>query len=346
MKGKMKAAVLYKPLDLRVEDVNIPKVNSQKVLVKMKRVGICGSDVYYYLKGSVASFIVRKPLILGHECAGEIAEVGSKVKNLKVGQRVVIEPGFICGKCEYCRKGRYNLCEDVIFYGTPPYDGAFAEYVSAPEQNVYIIPDEISYEEGAMIEPLAVGMMATKMGEVTAQDIVIVLGAGPIGQMALQASRTYGASEIFVTDIINYRLEYAKKYGAREVINSLNEDVIKKILEFTDNKGIDVAIEASGAASAIQQTLEIVKSGGRTVLVGYPQGDIKMPMSKVISKELRIQGIHRYANVFPTAIRAVSSGKAVVKPYVTHVFPLDQITKAFEANVNKNGNPMKIQIEM
>ena len=174
MEGKMKTAILYKPLDLRVKDVNIPKIDSHKVLVKMKRVGICGSDIHYYLEGSVSSFIIKEPLILGHECAGEIAEVGSNVKNLKVGQRVVIEPGFTCGKCEYCRNGRYNLCREVIFYGTPPYDGAFAEYVSAPEQNVYVIPDEISYEEGAMIEPLAVGMMATKMGEVTAQDIVVV----------------------------------------------------------------------------------------------------------------------------------------------------------------------------
>lgn len=346
MKGKMKAAVLHKPLDLRVEEVNIPQIRPNEVLVKMKRVGICGSDIHYYLEGQVASFIVKKPLILGHECAGEIAEVGSKVKNFESGQRVVIEPGFTCGKCEYCRKGRYNLCREVKFYATPPYDGTFAEYVSAPEQNVYIISDEMSYEEGAMIEPLAVGMMAAKMGEVTAQDIVAVLGAGPIGQMALQASKTYGASETFVTDIIDYRLEYAKKNGAKEVINSSNENVIERILDLTDGKGVDVVIEASGAPSAIQQALDIVKSGGRVVLVGYPQKDVPMPIPKLISKELRIQGIHRYANVFPTAIRAVSSGKAAVKSYITHVFPLDQIKEAFETNVNKIGNPMKTQIEI
>ncbi len=299
----MKAVVLHKPLDLRVEEVSIPQIGSNEVLVKMKRVGICGSDVHYYLEGSVASYIVKEPLILGHECAGEIANIGNKVKNLKIGQRVVIEPGFTCGKCEYCRKGRYNLCGEVKFYGTPPYDGTFAEYVSAPEQNVYVMPDEMSYEEGAMIEPLAVGMMAAKMGKVTVHDIVAVIGAGPIGQMALQASKTYGAHETFVTDIIDYRLEYAKKYGAKGVINSAEEDMVEKIVELTDSKGVDVVIEASGATSAIQQAIDIVKPGGIIVLVGYPSRDVQMPLTKIISRELRIQGIHRYANVYPAAIK-------------------------------------------
>jgi len=346
MKGKMKAAVLHKPLDLRVEEVSIPQIGSNEVLVKMKRVGVCGSDIHFYLEGSIASFIVKKPLILGHECAGEIMEIGGEVKDLKIGQRVVIEPGFTCGKCEYCKTGRYNLCREVKFYAAPPYDGAFAEYVSAPEQNVYVMPDEMSYEEGAMIEPLAVGMMATKMGEVMAQDIVAVLGAGPIGQMALQAAKTYGVPEIFVTDVADYRLEYAKKFGANEVINTAKENIMEKIMELTDNKGIDIVIEASGASSAIQQSIDIVRPGGRIVLVGYPPKDVQMPLNKVISKELRIQGIHRYANVFPAAIKAVSSGKAVVKPFVTNVFSLEQINEAFEVNINKTGNPMKIQITL
>jgi L-iditol 2-dehydrogenase len=344
MKGKMKAAVLHKPLDLRVEEVSIPQIGSNEVLVKMKRVGVCGSDIHYYLEGSIGSLIVKKPLILGHECAGEIVEKGDEVKNFRIGQRVVIEPGFTCGKCEYCKTGRYNLCREVKFYAAPPYDGAFAEFVSAPEQNVFVMPDEMSFEEGAMIEPLAVGMMAAKMGEVTAHDTVAVLGAGPIGQMALQAAKTYGVLETFVTDVVDYRLEYAKKYGAKEVVNASKENMVEKIIELTDNKGVDVVIEASGASQSIQQSIDIVRLGGRIVLVGYPPKDVQMPLSNVIAKELRIQGIHRYANVYPTAIKAVSSGKAVVKPFVTNVFPLEQIKEAFEVNINKTGNPMKIQI--
>ena len=344
MKGKMKAAVLHKPLDLRVEEVSIPQIGSNEVLVKMKRVGVCGSDIHYYMEGSIASFTIKQPLILGHECAGEIVETGDKVKAFRIGQRVVIEPGFTCGKCEYCKTGRYNLCREVKFYAAPPYDGAFAEYVSAPEQNVFVMPDEMSFEEGAMIEPLAVGMMAAKMGEVTAHDTVAVLGAGPIGQMVLQAAKTYGVLETFVTDVVDYRLEYAKKYGAKEVVNASKENMVEKIIELTDNKGVDVVIEASGASQSIQQSIDIVKPGGRIVLVGYPPKDVQMPLNKVIAKELRIQGIHRYANVYPTAIKAVSSGKAVVKPFVTNVFPLEQIKEAFEVNINKTGNPMKIQI--
>ena len=345
-KGRMKAAVLYKPMDMRIEEIEIPKISSNEVLIKMKRVGICGSDVHFYLHGRIASFIVKNPLILGHECSGEIVEIGHDVSNLKPGQKVVIEPGFVCGKCFYCRLGRYNLCKDVKFYGAPPFHGAFAEYVTAPEQNVYPIPENMSYEEGAMIEPLAVGMMAAKMGKVSVNDAVAVLGAGPIGQMILQAAKVHGAPEIYVTDVIGYRLEYARKYGASEVINAATEDVINRIKDLTGDEGADVVIDASGAPSAIRQAVEIVRPGGRIVLVGYPSSDVPLPIAELISKELTLQGIHRYANVYPAAIKAVSSGKAIVKPYVTHVFSFERILEGFETHIKKIGNPMKIQIAM
>jgi len=342
----MKAAVLYKPMDMRIEEIDIPRISSNEVLVKMRRVGICGSDVHYYLNGRIASYVVEKPLILGHECSGEVAEVGEEVSRIRTGQRVVIEPGFVCGKCFYCRLGRYNLCREVRFYGTPPFHGAFAEYVAAPEQNVYPIPGNLSYEEGAMMEPLAVGMMAAKMGRVSVNDFVVVLGAGPIGQMVLQAAKAHGAPQVYVTDVIDYRLEYAKRFGASGIINAAEEDVAGRIREFTDGEGADVVIDASGAPSAIRQTVDIVRPGGRIVLVGYPPGDVSLPIPEIILKELTIQGIHRYANVYPAAIKAVSSGKAVLKPYVTHIFPFEKILEGFETHIKKIGNPMKIQIAM
>ena len=345
-KGRMKAAILYKPMDMRIEEIEIPQINSNEVLIRMKRVGICGSDVHFYLHGRIASFTVEKPLILGHECSGEIVEVGEEVSNLKPGQRVVIEPGFVCGECFYCKSGRYNLCRNVKFYGAPGFHGTFAEYVTAPRQNVYPIPESMSYEEGAMVEPLAVGMMAAKMGRVSVNDIVAVLGAGPIGQMALQAAKVHGAPEIYVTDEIDYRLEYARKYGASEVINAAAEDVVGRIKDLTDDEGVDVVIDASGAPSAIRQAINIVKPGGRIVLVGYPSNDVPLPIAEIISKELTLQGIHRYANVYPAAIKAVSSGKAIVKPYVTHIFPFERILEGFEAHIKKTGNPIKIQIAM
>ncbi len=346
MKGKMKAAVLHKPQDMRFEEVDIPQIGPNEVLVKMRTVGVCGSDVHFFLHGRISDFVVKAPLILGHECSGEVAEVGDNVQRVKIGQRVVVEPGFTCGKCEYCRGGRYNLCREVRFYGAPPVDGAFAEYAPASEQNVFPIPDSMSYEEGAMIEPFAVGMWAAERGKVSVNDSVAILGAGPIGQMALQAVRAHGTLEAYVTDVVDYRLDYAKRGGARAVVNPAHEDMVQRILELTDGEGVDVAIEASGATSSIRQALDIVKPGGRIVLVGYPVADVPMPLAKVLSKELDISGIHRYANVYPTAIQCVASGKVDVKPYITHKFPFDKILDGFEAHIKKTGNPMKVQIIM
>ncbi|MCD6470054.1 NAD(P)-dependent alcohol dehydrogenase [Candidatus Bathyarchaeota archaeon] len=343
---KMKAAVLYKPLDMRVEYVDIPSINPSEVLVRVKNVGICASDVHYYLHGKIASFIVEKPLILGHECSGEVVEVGEKVTGVEVGERVVIEPGFTCGSCEYCRSGRYNLCENVRFYGTPPYHGAFAEYVSAPAQNVYSMPNNMTYEEGAMIEPLAVGMMAAKRGRVTVHDTVAIFGAGPIGLLSLQAVRSHGVIDTYVIDIIDYRLDYAQKLGASEVINASKTDVIKQIMKLTQGKGVDVIIEASGSPKAIKQALEIIKPGGRIILVGYPLIEVPILIDKILAKELDILGVHRYANVFPTAIKCVASGKIDVKSLVTHIFPLEKILDGFETHIKKIGNPIKIQIKI
>ena len=344
--GKMRAAVLHKPLDLRVEMVDVPQVGAGDVLVRMRRVGICGSDVHFYLRGRIGSFVVEKPLILGHECSGEVAEVGEEVTNVEIGQKVVVEPGFTCGICEYCRSGRYNLCPDVRFYGTPPYDGTFAEYALAPAENVYPMPDKMTYEEGAMIEPLAVGLMATKRGKVSVHDSVAIFGAGPIGLLSLQAARSHGVIETFVVDIIDYRLDYALKLGAGTVINASKEDAAETIMKKTRGRGVDVVIEASGAPEAVKQALDVVKPGGRIVFVGYPPTEVPISIDKILIKELDILGVHRYANVFPTAIKLVSSGKIDVKSLVTHVFPLERILDGFKVHIDKIGNPIKVQIEI
>jgi len=343
---KMQAAVLYKPLDMRIEYVEAPKIGPKDVLVRIKRVGICGSDVHFYLHGKIASFVIETPIILGHECSGEITEIGSEVENVRIGQRVVIEPGFTCGVCEYCRSGRYNLCRSVKFYGAPPCDGAFAEYVSAPIQNVYPMPDNMSYEEGAMIEPLAVGMMAAKRGEVSVQDNVAIFGAGPIGLLAFQAVKSRGVIDTFVIDIIDHRLDYALKLGASSVINASKEDVTEKISKLTYGKGVDVIIEASGSAKAIQQALSIVKPGGRIVLVGHPLVEVPLLIDRIIEKEISILGSFRYANVFPTAIKCLSSGIIDVKSLITHVFPFEKILEGFETLIKKIGDPVKVQIEI
>jgi L-iditol 2-dehydrogenase len=344
--AKMRAAILYKPLNIKIEEIDAPMIGPKNVLVRVRRVGICGSDVHFYLHGKIGSFIVEKPLILGHECSGEVVEIGENVKNVSVGQRVIVEPGFTCGVCEYCRSGRYNLCPDVRFYGAPPYDGAFAEYVSAPEENVYPMPDNMTYGEGAMIEPLAVGLMAAKRGGISVHDKVAIFGAGPIGLLALQAAKSHGATETYIADLIKYRLEYAERLGADVTINALEEDTVSLIKELTGGRGVDILIEASGSPKCIQQAIEAVKPGGRIVLVGYPLVEVPINVDKILMKELDIRGVHRYANVFPTAIKLVSLGKVNVKDLITHVFPLEEILEGFRAHIEKIGNPIKIQVEI
>jgi len=292
VKGKMKAAVLHRALDMRIEEVSVPEIGLDDVLVNIKAVGICGSDVHYYLHGKAASFIVTEPLILGHECAGEVTQVGDAVKRVKVGQRVVIEPGFPCRKCRFCAEGRYNLCTDVKFYGTPPDDGAFAEYALASAENVYPMPDGMSYEEGAMVEPLAVGMMAARRAGVSVYDSVAVLGSGPIGLMCLQAARAHGALDVYATDMVDYRLEYARKLGANAVINPEKQNVVRCVMELTDNEGVDVVVEATGSVSALKQAFDIARPGGRIVLVGiYPTMEFQVPLGYALTKELDVRGV-------------------------------------------------------
>jgi len=347
MKRKMKAWVLHKPYDMRLENVNVPRIGSNEVLIGVRSVGICGSDVHYYTHGRVGSYVVKEPIILGHECSGEIFKVGKDVSRLEVGQRVTVEPGFFCGKCRYCIEGRYNLCRNMRFYATPPVNGAFAEFVSAPAENVFPLPDGMSYEEGALIEPLAVGMMAAKRGSITPHDSVAVLGAGPIGQMILQAAKASGAVKTYVTDILDYRLDYARRLGASFVFNSDREDVVQRILDLTHGDGVDVVVDASGSPSAIQQAFRIVRPGGRIVLVGiYPALEIRAPLGYAIDKELDIRGVFRYANMYSTAIQLVSMGRIDVKSLITHTFPFEKLPDGFETYIGKIGDPMKIMISI
>ena len=342
----MKAAVLYKPYDIRLEEVETPRIRSDQVLVRVRAVGICGSDVHYYKTGRAGTYVVKEPLILGHECSGEIAEIGNDVEGFKPGDRVVIEPGFPCRRCFYCKTGRYNLCEDIRFYGTPPVNGAFCEYVAADADFVYKMPENLTFEEGSMIEPLSVGIHATRRGHVTAEDTVAILGAGPVGLLTLQAVRARGATNIYVTDIRDYLLEYARRLGATETINAQREDPVRRIMELTDGRGADVVIEAAGSIETGRQTFEIVRKGGRIVIIGvFPKTEFAVRMTDFVDKELTVYGVFRYANTYPTALNLVSAGKIQLKPLITHVFTLDEIQKAIEVAEKKIGNPVKVIVK-
>ncbi|MGC8717120.1 MAG: NAD(P)-dependent alcohol dehydrogenase [bacterium] len=332
----MKVAVLEKIRNVSIEEREIPKPKEDEVLVRVKSVGVCGSDIHYYNEGRIGSFVVEKPIILGHESSGEVVEVGSKVKSLKVGDRVALEPGIPCRKCNYCKTGRYNLCPDVVFMATPPVDGAFAEYVVHPEDFAFKLPDNVSYDEGALMEPLSVGIYASSRARVRPGNSVLIFGAGPIGLVTLQSAKAYGAENVIVVDINDFRLSKAKELGADYTINSKIENLerIKEI--FPD--GLDIVFDASGNSSVIRDTTRFAKRGGKIVFIGLASEDyIGLNINEITSKELDLLGIFRYANVYKKAIDLVAKGKIDLKTLVTHHFPLEQTQEALEfADKNKD----------
>ncbi|WP_059172314.1 NAD(P)-dependent alcohol dehydrogenase [Bacillus sp. FJAT-27445] len=313
------------------KEVPMPTVKDNDVLIKVEVVGICGSDVHYYQHGRIGDFIVNGDFILGHECAGEVIEVGSDVKNLKVGDRVALEPGKTCGKCEFCKTGRYNLCPSVEFFATPPFHGVLTNYVAHPEDMCFKLPENVSSTEGALVEPLAVGLHATSIGDVKLGDTVVIYGSGCIGLVSLLASKARGASKIIVIDVLDNRLETALKLGATHVVNPKQSDVVQTIMEITDGKGAEVVIETAGAVVTVKQTVDLLKIGGTIVLVGMtPVDEIEFNFMKLMGKEGVIKPIFRYRNLYPVAINAIASGAINVKDIVSHEFDFNDTKEAFD----------------
>ena len=330
-----------------IKEIPVPKPSEKEVLVKIEYCGICGSDVHYYEYGRVADYVVEGDFILGHEVAGTVVEVGSQVKSLKVGDRVALEPGIGCGKCEQCKEGKYNLCKDVIFFATPPVQGALKDYVVHPEDMCFKLPDNVSTKEGALVEPLSVGLHACRQGGVTLGNSVVILGAGCIGLCTLLSAKAFGASEIIVVDLFEKRLEFAKKMGATHVINGKEEDVIARVKELLRGKGADVVLETPGAPKTIYQTSLLAKPGGTVVLVGIAvQNDLQYNFGQVMSKELRIKSVFRYRNLYPTAIAAISSGTIDVNQIVTHEFNFEDTKLAFDTVIADAENVVKGVIKL
>ena len=343
----MKAAVLYKPMDLRIEDFPMPEIGPDDVLIRVKICGICHSDYLYWKYGRIGDYVVKEPLILGHEFSGVIEEVGENVTTLKKGDRVVVEPGVPCRRCHYCKTGRYNLCPHMKFMATPPVHGAFAEYVSSPYDFVFKMPNNMTFEEGALIEPLSVALWSIKRGNITPASSVAILGAGAIGLITLEALKSIGVTRIYVVDRNDWKLNLASKLGATATFNSLKDDVVKSILSVTNGEGVDVAIETTGAEEIVKQTVKIVRNGGVIVLVGfYNKSEISFPLIDVIWKELDIRGQIRYVNMFPIGIELVSKGRVNVKQFITHKLPFNEIEKGFRIMDEKKEKFIKIQVQI
>ncbi|GHS96899.1 alcohol dehydrogenase [Synergistales bacterium] len=342
-----KAAFMTGIRKLEIREVPMPKAKDDQVIVKLEYVGICGSDVHYLEYGRIGDYIVNGDFILGHECAGKIVEVGKDVKHLKPGDRVALEPGATCGHCEYCATGRYNLCPDVEFLATPPYHGCFENYIAFPANLAFKLPDSISSKEGALIEPLAVGLEAADVAGVKLGSSVAILGAGCIGLMSLLASKARGAGDVTVVDVIPKRLEKALELGATRVIDASKTDSTKALLEASGGQGVDVVMETAGATPTTQETPFLVKRGGVIVLVGMPPEDIiSFNFAKLMGQVAEIRTIFRYKNQYPVAIKAIESGRIDVSGIVTNEFSFDDIAKAFDVNIDSKKDVVKIVIKI
>lgn len=341
----MKAAVMHSIRDIRIETLPVPQIKEDEILVKVMAVGICGSDLHYYTDGRIGHYKVEKPIILGHECAGEVAAIGANVNRVKVGDRVAVEPGVTCGTCKACKEGRYNLCPDVEFLATPPVDGAFVQYIKMRQDFVFQIPDTLSYEEAALIEPFSVGIHAAARTKLQAGETVAIMGMGPVGLMAVAAAKAVGASKIIVTDLEPLRLEAAKEMGATHTINVAEQDPSDEISKITNGKGVDVAWETAGNPAALQSALSSLRRGGRLAIVGLPaQNEIPLNIPFIADNEVDIYGIFRYANTYPKGINFLSSGIVDAKKLVTDRYRLEDTMEAMERALNHKNECLKIVV--
>ncbi|MDE5910131.1 MAG: NAD(P)-dependent alcohol dehydrogenase [Lachnospiraceae bacterium] len=343
----MKRAIMTDIRKIDFEQVPIPEPKENEVLVKLEYVGICGSDLHYFENGSIGNYVVKPPFVLGHEAGGVVVDAGKNVKTLKAGDRVALEPGKTCGHCKFCKSGKYNLCPDVVFFATPPVNGVFQEYIAHEENLCFKIPDNISTLEGALIEPLAVGFHAANQGNAHPGQAAVVFGAGCIGLVSMLALKVKGISKIYVVDMLKKRLDKALELGASAVIDVSEENVEQKVLELTQGEGCDLVIETSGNENAARQSMKIAKKGSTIVFVGYNKtGEVTLPMSLALDKELNFQTVFRYRNIYPMAIEAAAEGKIDLKRIVTDIFPFSEVQKAMDYSINHKEEVVKAVIRI
>ena len=353
----MRAARLHGIRDLRLEDLPRPTPGPGEVLLKVASVGTCGSDLHYYVDGCIGDQVVTAPIIMGHEFSAWVAELGTGVEDLEIGQLVAVEPAIHCGECESCRHGHPNLCPDVRFCGTPPVDGVFAEYTVMPAKNCFPLPQGLGPVEGAMLEPLGVAIHSIDLSHLRPGQTVAVLGAGPIGLLIAAVAKASGASAIYMTEPLAYRRQFALDYVADAALNPYETcpersrrdgmDVITEIRRLTGGRGVDVAFEAAGAPETPQQAAALARPGGKVIVAGIPADDtMTMNASTVRHKGLTIKLVRRMKHTYPRAIRMVQRGMVDVKSLVTHTFPLERIAEAFEMVVAYDDGVLRAIIQV
>ncbi len=342
----MKIAHLYGIHDVRIEEAPRPEPGPGEVLLRIKAVGLCGSDVHYYREGAIGDAVVKEPLVGGHEFSAQIAALGPGVAGLKVGQAVAVDPARSCGQCEFCRGGNPNLCPAVAFAGSPGVDGALREYVTYPGRYCYPLPPNLNYDDGAVLEPLGIAIHAVDLGKPKPGQSVAVLGCGPIGLLTIQMARVAGASRIFATEPLDYRLKAARKAGATDLFNPRREDVVAAILKATGGRGVDAVFEAAGAQETPDQSMKIAKPGGTVILVGIPTEDTTTFTASVARRKgLTIKLSRRMKEVYERAMALAAAGQVDLRSVVSHHFPLERTAEALDLLENYKDNVLKIIIE-
>ena len=343
----MEALVLEKKDSLTIRDIAIDEtLGAHDVRIDIHTVGVCGSDVHYYTHGAIGPFVVRDPMVLGHEASGMISEVGEAVTHLKVGDKVCMEPGIPDPNSRATQLGMYNLDPAVRFWATPPIHGILRPSVVHPVAFTFKLPENVSYAEGAMVEPLAVGMHAANKAQIKPGDVAVVMGAGPIGILTAMAAIAGGCSQVIITDLQQAKLELASSLGPIQPVNISQENLPEVVNSLTDNWGADIVFECSGNPKAAASVFEPLRPGGCVVYVGMPVEPIALSIPDAQIKEARIENIFRYAHVYPRALALMGSGKINVKPLVTDVFKFQDSIAAFDYCVNMPATSVKAQIEL
>lgn len=329
-----------------IREIPMPEAKADEVVCKIEYVGVCGSDTHFFESGMRKGKAFDLPFILGHECAGTVTQVGRDVTALAVGDRVCFEPQITCGTCAYCRSGHYNMCPDVKFPSVPPYDGMLRDYVAIPARQAYRLPNTVSTKEGALIEPLAVGLAAAEKGEVSLGKTVVILGAGCIGLVTMMACKAMGASKVILCDLYQKRLDNALSLGADAVINASREDSVARIAELTNGEGSDVVFEAASSPHTAAQTPDMVKRCGIIVIVGNINEPTPYRFMDLMYKEGEVRTIYRYRNNFETAIRAVAAGRIAVDRIISHEYSFEHVQDAFDHALYHREDVIKAVIKL
>lgn len=340
-----RALVLERKDKLAMRDIDLPgDVGPGEVKIRIHTVGVCGSDVHYYTHGRIGPFVVEQPMVLGHEAAGTVIDVGAGVSHLKAGDRVCMEPGIPDANSRASRLGLYNVDPAVTFWATPPVHGVLTPEVVHPANYTFRLPDTVSFAEGAMVEPFAVGMQAAAKARIAPGDTAVVLGAGPIGTMVAIAALAGGCARAVVADLAQPKLDIAAQYQGVIPVNIRETDLAGEVARLTDGWGADVVFECSGSPKAWETIMGLVRPGGVIVAVGLPVEPIGFDVSTASTKEIRIETVFRYAHQYERSIALIASGRVDLKPLISATFPFEDSIAAFDRAVEARPADVKLQI--